>query len=109
MYKEHLKVWGEDLYNEGTPLEVVAGGTLGALQVNVYAKKAKAYSDVVVTVSAADERGGSYSEVTKNKAVSGTFSAGDLIVSIGLPADVKNWVKATSSDSDVRVTLDILR
>ena len=92
---EPIKVYGEDLYNGGTSEEVIGGGTMQALVVNIFATKTKSYSAATVTVKAADAKGGSYNE-------------GDLLASLSLPFDVKNWLKAESTDTDVRVTLGYL-
>lgn len=105
---EPIKVYGEDLYNGGTSEEVIGGGTMQALVVNIFATKTKSYSAATVTVKAADAKGGSYEDVVTSKEISGSYNEGDLLASLSLPFDVKNWLKAESTDTDVRVTLGYL-
>ncbi len=108
MYKENLKVYGEDL-NAGA---VLVGGTMGALVVNVFAAadSVTIASSAKVTVKAADTKDGSFENAAEVTLPEETYNKGDLIASFALPADIKMWAKAETSGvtGDVTVTLGYL-
>lgn len=119
-----LYVYGENLAEADlsktttgeNPVEV--GGTQGALVVNVIAKgdaKTAQASEVgvKVAVSAADDPDGSFEEVMAITLPDGTYVDEEVIASVALPPDVKNYAKATvtgnaSSSGNVIVTLGYL-
>ena len=122
MMNNILKVYGEDLASGDLAIDVIegknpvkAGQTSGALCVNVFAQ-----GDVVVTneigvsIKHSDVQTGGFSECVAIGIEAGkTFRDGDLIASATLPHDVKAYVVADVSSSDVnsggiRVTLGYL-
>lgn len=117
VYGEHLAEADLSKTTTGAnPVEV--SGTQGALIVNVIAKgdakTAKASEvGVKVAVLAADEPEGSFAEVTTITLPDGTYVDDEVIASVTLPPDVKNYAKATvtgntSSSGNVIVTLGYL-
>lgn len=121
MYKHNLQVWAEDLADADISQSnvngdaVMAGGTNGGLVVNVIAESAVTVADTVaVTILQDDNQKGNYTDtlVVKNLPA-GTYAKGDLIVQIGLPANIKTWLKGkvagnSSSSGLVCVTLGYL-
>ena len=119
-----LYVYGENLAEADlsktttgeNPVEV--GGTQGALVVKVIAKgddkTAKASEvGVKVSVSAAAAPDGRFDAETAITLPGGTYVDEEVIASVALPPDVKNYAKATvtgnaSSSGNVIVTLGYL-
>lgn len=108
MYKNSLKVYGEDLYNAGESGVVNVGGTMGALAINLVAIEDDAtFAATTVTVKQGDdeeavtEACGEFSSVEK-----ANVKAGEVIATYTLPADVKTFVTATveGETTNARVT-----
>jgi hypothetical protein len=122
MLRNILKVHGEDLANGdlavssisgGTP--VCAGGTSGALVVNVFAKGDVVLSDDVnVSVKHGDTIEGGFSEVfVINLDAGSQFRDGELMATSTLSENTKTYIVAdvTSSQANsggIRVTLGYL-
>lgn len=112
MYKQTLKVFGEDLYNAGTAGVVNVGGSMGALAINLVAIADDAsFAATTVTVKQGDEASsvteacGEFASVEK-----ANVKAGEVIATYTLPADVKTFVTASVSGetTNARVTVAYL-
>lgn len=108
MYKNSLKVYGEDLYNAGESGVVNVGGTMGALAINLVAiEDADSFTATTVTVKQGDdeeavtEACGTFTSETKSN-----VKAGEVIATFTPPFDVKTFVTATveGETTNARVT-----
>ncbi len=122
MLKNILKVHGEDLANGDLAVSsisgdtpVCAGGTLGALAVNVFAKGDVVLAqDVSVSVKHGDTVDGGFSEVFVITLEAGSsFKDGDLMASTTLSENTKAYLVADVASNEtnsggIRVTLGYL-
>lgn len=90
MYGEIVRVYGEDL-NVGA---VLVGGTQGAINVNVFADGDVTVSGGKVTINAADKADGEFVKAAEAVLADGSFTKGQLIGTVTLPADIKMFAKA---------------
>lgn len=112
MYGHSLKVYGEDLYNAGKSGVVNAGGTMGALVVNLVAiADASTFSATTVTVTqGVDSKNvttacGSFTSEAKTN-----VKAGEVIATWTPAFDVDKYLTATveGETTNARVTLGYL-
>lgn len=114
MYKHKLKVYDEDLYNAGTSGVVFVGGTMGALKVIVVANAdATSFKASTVTIKHGDSADNVNTTLdTITIAVASDVKEGDVLGSLMLPNDVKDYVTASMDGSGestyARVTLEYL-
>ena len=114
MYKHKLKVYDEDLYNAGTSGVVFVGGAMGALKVIVVANAdATSFKASTVTIKHGDSADNVSTTLdTITIAVASNVKEGDVLGSLMLPDDVKDYVTASMDDSGestyARVTLEYL-
>lgn len=107
-----LKVYGEDLYNAGSSGVVNAGGTMGALSIDLVAiADADSFAETTVTV----KQGSDVANVTKEccsfKSESKeNVKAGEVIASFSAPFNAETFLTATVSGetTNARVTLGYL-
>ena len=91
MYGEKVRVFGEDL-NVGP---VLVGGTMGAIEVNVFADGDVTVSTGKVAITAADTANGEFTAAAEGALPNGTYAKGDFIGAVTLPANIKMYAKAT--------------
>lgn len=112
MYGKTLKVYDEDLYNAGESGVVNAGGTMGALVVNLVAiEDADSFVATTVTVTQGTEVDnvnkacGSFTSVQK-----ANVKAGDVIATYSPAFDIETFLSATveGETTNARVTLGYL-
>ena len=103
MYGEIVRVYGEDL-NVGP---VLVGGTMGGVNINVFAEGDVTVSSGKVIIMAADKMDGEFTNATESSLTNGSYTKGQLIGSFVLPLDIKMYAKATLSGitGDARVTV----
>ncbi len=121
MINNFLKVHNEDLINSDVNKAslasagvVAAGGTMGALCVNVFAETdMSVVSEISVTLKHADTENGSYAELMTFKVPAKAYKAGELAATVTLPQDTKAYLMATAASATgnsgkIRVTLGYL-
>lgn len=121
MLNNILKVYGEDLAN-GDLAEasisgntaIVAGSTMGALCVNVFAKgDVNIVDEVKISVKDGETQDGGFAEILNISIEAGNYADGSLMATATLPVDVRSYVIAdvtssTANSGGVRVTLGYL-
>lgn len=112
MFGHSLKVYGEDLYKAGKSGVVNAGGTMGALVVNLVAiADATSFQETTVTV----KQGVDAENVTKacgsfTSEVKQNVKAGEVIATWTPASDIETFLSATveGETTNARVTLGYL-
>ena len=121
MINNFLKVYDEDLINGAinkasvtSDKVLTAGGTMGALCVNVFAQTDMSVAtEMTVTLKHADAENGAYAELLTLKVPAKSYKAGELAATATLPHDAKAYLmasaaSATGNSGNVRVTLGYL-